>query len=300
MTLGLKRLRAAGRQRARALGLAMPWAEVAAGLAVGAAALAWHPAIGLWALVIATATLAARHGYAEGAVTGLGAAGLMLAAAGADPLAAFDLGGQHPAMAEACGLGVLGGAVGLVGDAQRRAARRQAMAIATLHDELRTLTGRHRALEAEKAATDRRLARQVLPLEAFERELAGLRDMTPQALVTGVLFLLGQHAAIGAAALYLASPETGGWRLAGALGDRRERAINLHAEDNLQRSDSPGWAAVGAMRAPLVGADGRCLGMLVAEEVAFDQGNATTVRMLERAATHLATALPLSTVTMGV
>ncbi|MFN3431016.1 MAG: hypothetical protein ACK46X_13810, partial [Candidatus Sericytochromatia bacterium] len=78
MAHGLRRGGAIGAQRVRALGPAMPWAEVAVGLALGAWALAWAPGRGPWVLAIVTATLAARHGYAAGAVSGLGAAGLVL------------------------------------------------------------------------------------------------------------------------------------------------------------------------------------------------------------------------------
>lgn len=274
------------------------WVEAAAGLAVGGLVLAVAPCAAWWWLALTAGAVGAQRGYGAGLATGAAAGALLMAASGEAPGSVLALVATSHQLPTAIGLALLGGAVGLVGDGHRARLMRAEAAHARVMARLAEIEARERALAEEKAAAERRLAAEVLPLDALKREAAAIEGLPEPALTMGALFLLKRFLAVESAALYVA--EGDGLRLATALGDRPGRPVAVEAASTLGAIARAGDVVMagehdfgGLMAAPLPGPDGSSRGVLVIEQLPFENLHDGAARMVAHVAALLAAELPL-------
>jgi GAF domain-containing protein len=275
-------------------------ALVAAGWALG---LPWHLA---WfdPSVLAIALVAARYGFAWGALAGLAAGLLHLFASGTPPLAFFDLTLARAGLPQAIAVTGLGMVVGLMGDTQRQAIRQARSEGDELAARLFDLSNRYGVLTAAKEALDRRIVGQVQSISAMYEAAKNLEVLDPEAVVPAMLQLVQRFTEAEALSLY----ELEGFRLLlrDSLGEVEDRPATLVVDDGPVgmavrsgksmgvRTRSEYQRSRALLVAPYRHADGRVRGVVVIERIPFSSLTLATAQLLDLIADWFGRALSKS------
>ncbi|MDB5101751.1 MAG: hypothetical protein JWM80_6172 [Cyanobacteria bacterium RYN_339] len=264
-------------------------------LAAAVGALLDLPPGGGQLLLAAVVLVAAMHGLAAGVATGALAGLAALVGSGAGPSDLVELSGNRAALGPAFAHLGFGTLAGLAAEGHRRAGAAGRDAFDQLAAHADDLEARLAAVTAARGALERRLAAEVVPVEALAVEAAGL----------GAHGLAAPIAALALAKTYLQARVAGfyveegeGWRLQTAQGAppaggpwtdgpiaraaREGRAISTR-----RRGPDGAWLA-----APVRRADGTLVGVLAIHDLPFTHLTPVAPRALAVLADALGAAFP--------
>jgi hypothetical protein len=246
------------------------------------------PASSSGLLGAAVVLVAAQHGLVAGLLTGLVAAAYALCDGGPGLHQFVEISGDRQALVPAFGL------VALVSEGYRRSARRLQAELAGWQERAVGLDANLQGVLAQKQQLERRLAREVLPVEAAAKAGAMLGELPPEAARAAVIdwvqrFLeaksVGLYALDGERLRLVAGcgevlgdrPLGAGW-LARVLQSGRPEA----ALDPADHERAGAWLV-----APVTGVDGATRGVLLVDELPFKYLSATSLALLGELASHL-------------